>query len=93
MENSGIFNRQWKPRPINWSLLQQSITEPEVIAGSCFDTKRVKMAEKPQKNSKELCQNRLVKQRKQVIIFLWVGRVSKTGRILFKQKREAGNIC
>ena len=28
---------------------------PEIIAGSCSDTKRVKMAEKPQKNGKELC--------------------------------------
>ena len=30
-------------------------TAPKIIAGSCLDGKRVKMAEKTQKKGKELC--------------------------------------
>ena len=47
MENSGIFNISY------WSLSHQYITAPKFITGSCLDAKRVKMAEKPLKNSKE----------------------------------------
>ena len=54
-ENSGIFNRQCKLRPIIGPYHIGALTEPKVIAGSCLDTKRVEMAEKPQKNSKEWC--------------------------------------
>ena len=39
MENSGVFNRQWKLRPIGPyhidSLSHQCITTPKIIAGSC----------------------------------------------------------
>ena len=38
-----------------WPLSHQCITPPKVITGSCSDAKRVKMAEKSQKNSKESC--------------------------------------
>ena len=55
-------------------------TVPKIIAGSCSDDKRVKMAEKPLKNAKELCWKDWLN--KENIIFLWLGRVSKTRRIL-----------
>ena len=39
MENNGVFNRQWKLRPIGPchidSLSHQCITTPKIIAGSC----------------------------------------------------------
>ena len=56
----------------------------------CSDAKRVKMAEKPQKNGKESCKKDFLD--KENIVFLWLGRVSKKGRIFYKWKRGAGNI-
>ena len=62
----------------------------EIIAGLFWDTKRVKMAEKPQKNSKELCWKRLVEQRKHC---LSLARKSFKMRENIKRKWEARNIC
>ena len=75
-----------------WFLSHQCITdiiEPKVIAGSCLDTKRVKLTEKPQKNGKLSCSKRLVKQRKH---YLSLAGKSFIKRENIKRKREAGNI-
>ena len=61
MEIIGVF--QAVGAKAYWSLSHQCITVPKIITGSCSDAKRVKMAEKPQKNSKEIIVlKRLVKQ-------------------------------
>ena len=68
-----------------WSLSGQGITVPQIIASSGLDAKRVKMAEKTQKNGKESCKKYWLN--KENIIFLWLGRVSKTRRILSENGR------
>ena len=72
-----------------WSLSGQGITVPQIIAGSGLDTKRVKMAEKTQKNGKESCKKRLVKQRKHHLSL--AGKSFKNQENI-KRKREAGDI-
>ena len=72
-----------------WSLSGQGITVPQIIAGSGLDAKRVKMAEKTQKNGKELCKKRLVKQRKH---YLSLAGKSFKNQENIKGKREAGDI-
>lgn len=52
--------------------------------------RRVKMAEKSERNGKESGQQRLVKQRKH---YLTLARKSFRNQKNMKQKREAGNIC
>ena len=84
MENRGVFNRQWKLRPVvpyHISVLPR----PKLSQAHGSDAKRVKIAAKPQKNGNESGQIRQVEQIKH--IFLWLGRVSKTGRILSEKGR------
>ena len=72
-----------------WSLSGQGITVPQIIAGSGLDAKRVKMAEKTQKNGKESCKERLVKQRKH---YLSLAEKSFKNQENIKRKQEAGDI-
>ena len=72
-----------------WSLSGQGITVPQIIAGSGLDAKRVKMAEKTQKNGKESCKKRLVKQGKH---YLSLAGKSFKNQENIKRKREAGDI-
>ena len=72
-----------------WSLSGQGITVPQIIASSGLDAKRVKMAEKTQKNGKESCKKILVKQRKH---YLSLAGKSFKNQENIKQKWEARDI-
>ena len=81
MENRGVFNRQWKLRPIvpyHISVLPR----PKLSQAHGSDAKRVK-------NGKESCQKRQVEQRKH---YLSLARKSFKNWENIKRKRETGNI-
>ena len=89
MENSGVFNKQWKLRPIGPYHIS-ALPRPKLSQDHAW----VPKGEKWLRSHRKTAKNRAKKDwfNKENIIFLWLGRVSNRENIN-KRKRRPENIC